>query len=133
MVEDDAGHLMSERRTLVHGDPGLCNILVSSGRPVRVIDWENAAVGPAAWDLAQLLDGWGDDGEALFAAYCDEFEAIRPDAFDRLSYRRAFAYASVVHHMWRFSKDVGCGDPYYLAEFLKGVERIRTEMAGRGA
>ncbi|MGD9735995.1 MAG: phosphotransferase [Solirubrobacterales bacterium] len=46
----DAGSMV-----LVHTDLNAGNLLVESSGAVRVLDWEAARVGPAAWDLAHLL------------------------------------------------------------------------------
>src|SRR5262249_61074587 len=54
-------HLVRQPRTLVHGDVFPHNIVLQPGPRIRPIDWEAAAVGLAAWDLARLLDGWGKD------------------------------------------------------------------------
>lgn len=42
-------------RTVVHGDPGRTNILISDGRPV-LIDWDEARVDTPWFDLAALPD-----------------------------------------------------------------------------
>ena len=43
---------------LIHGDLHLDNVLFDAGdRPVVVLDWQHAATGPAAWDVALFLYG----------------------------------------------------------------------------
>lgn len=41
-----------------HGDPVPGNIVFRDGRPVALIDWEHAAPGRRAWDLAVALRWW---------------------------------------------------------------------------
>lgn len=55
--------LTSTRRTLLHGELYPSNVLVGEdGTPEQVwpVDWEMAATGPPAFDLAALLTGWDD-------------------------------------------------------------------------
>ncbi|HEX6460201.1 MAG TPA: aminoglycoside phosphotransferase family protein [Thermoleophilaceae bacterium] len=66
-----AAALASLPRHFVHGEFYPSNVLVRP-RPLRVcpVDWEMAAIGPAAMDLAALVGGWGDaERERLIDAY----------------------------------------------------------------
>ncbi|MGH7505239.1 MAG: phosphotransferase family protein, partial [Longimicrobiales bacterium] len=68
--------------TLIHGDLKLDNCLVlpepAAGGRVRIIDWELADVGDAAWDVGSVLQAlWvppmlrsGEGGEPAFEAAC---------------------------------------------------------------
>ena len=79
-------------RTLIHGEFYPCNILVRrTGRLLRVcpVDWEMAALGPAAIDLACLTTGWARRGErAMVRAY----RAARSDTTTRS--------ARIPHDFW---------------------------------
>jgi hypothetical protein len=71
------------RRTLVHGDFHLENIVVDRADRARIIDWGSASIGVPAWDLVAC-------GEAEIAWYLDARAALqlRPDPdglfFDQL-------------------------------------------------
>jgi Ser/Thr protein kinase RdoA (MazF antagonist) len=62
-------------RTFVHGELYPSNVLVVRGeRPLGVypVDWEMAAIGPGALDLAALSGGWAHrERESLARAYLD--------------------------------------------------------------
>jgi hypothetical protein len=104
------GHLVRPPLTLVHGDIFVWNILLhrppslpaplgdgpnGGGRlRIRLIDWETAAIGLAAWDLALLLDGWGSDTPAFLAAYFEEFACHAP-ALDRGAFAATFRLCQV--------------------------------------
>lgn len=66
--------------TLIHGDFYTANVLVEERAPtprVCPVDWEMAALGPGALDLAALSSGnWGPEQRAALArAYYDELHA----------------------------------------------------------
>ena len=44
--------------TFMHGDVRWGNVLVASDRSVRLIDWEAAGTGDAAWDVGCAMQGW---------------------------------------------------------------------------
>jgi aminoglycoside phosphotransferase (APT) family kinase protein len=50
-----------EERTLVHGDYGFHNLLVSARRVEAVLDWELATLGDPVADLFGLVKSWGPD------------------------------------------------------------------------
>lgn len=55
--------------TLLHGELYPSNVLVAGDR-IAPVDWEMAALGPGALDLAALLAGWRDaERAAIVAAY----------------------------------------------------------------
>lgn len=58
--ESRAAALAAAEQTTIHGEFGPQNILWRRG-VVYPVDWESAAVGPGAIDLATLLFGWPDD------------------------------------------------------------------------
>jgi hypothetical protein len=89
--------LARQPRTFVHGDIFVHNLMVQAPPPrVRPIDWESAGVGPAAWDLARLLEGWGTDTPAFLAAYCAECARHAAGPWDERSFRGAFRLCDVL-------------------------------------
>lgn len=64
--------LLTQPRTVLHGEFYASNVLVSNTR-VAPVDWELAAAGPGLSDLAALVSGWPrEDREAIAAAYANE-------------------------------------------------------------
>lgn len=51
---------VSETRRLLHGDPGYDNMLISGGKVVAVLDWEQMAFGDWARDFSRLPSVYGD-------------------------------------------------------------------------
>jgi aminoglycoside phosphotransferase (APT) family kinase protein len=69
--------LTARPRTLVHGSMTAQNVHIQRDTDrrlvVRPLDWEAAATGLPAWDLAKLLSGWGATGKRrLLETYRDE-------------------------------------------------------------
>lgn len=65
----------------VHGELYPSNVLVASGPPLRVwpVDWEMAAIGPPARDVAALTTGWEPDlRSAMLSAYAAACEHPLP-------------------------------------------------------
>ncbi|HEV8305527.1 MAG TPA: aminoglycoside phosphotransferase family protein [Gemmatimonadales bacterium] len=69
-------------RCVIHGQFFGKNIMLrpQRARPrprIAVIDWETAAVGPPAWDLASIIGGGWTEAEqlAMRHAYCEEYQA----------------------------------------------------------
>lgn len=90
--EEVAERLAGEPATLVHGAFLPQNIVVGSqegGRRICPVDWELAAVGSPAYDLAFLVDGFqGDELRRLVERYRTEAEAhgvIVPDEAELLA------------------------------------------------
>jgi ATP-binding cassette, subfamily B, bacterial len=72
---DIAAAMAAAPRTLVHGGYRPQNILLRADGEPRIcpIDWEEAAAGPAAYDLAYLCDGFDDRRRGILVeAYRDE-------------------------------------------------------------
>ncbi|HET8673722.1 MAG TPA: phosphotransferase, partial [Thermoleophilaceae bacterium] len=76
-----AAALAALPRRFVHGEFYPSNVIVERA-PLRVcpVDWEMAAIGPAAMDLAALTGGWSDaERERLVRAYAAAAgEAVAP-------------------------------------------------------
>jgi len=93
--------LCCERHGLLHGEFYSSNVMVQC-RPalpdvVRPVDWEMAALGPAAIDLACLLAGtWTDDERADVAdAYYRELATLGREVPPRERYLRTLDYALI--------------------------------------
>ena len=96
--------LLAGPYALQHRDYHMDNLLVPAGR-VRVIDFQDAFMGPLAYDLACLLydrDTSTILGPDLIARlvdyYADEYEKRSGQALDRRAYRRGFELC-VIHRM----------------------------------
>jgi hypothetical protein len=76
--------LLDSEPAFIHGEPYPENVIVSGGR-IRTVDWQSAAIGPGAIDLACLTEGpWrGDLVEASQDAYVRErWPGEAPASFD---------------------------------------------------
>lgn len=118
------GALGSFEPTLVHGDLWYGNLLadLSSGEIIGLVDWENAAVGDPAQDLATQFHL----GEAFGNRVVDGYAGGRPP--EGLRHR--------VRRLWEFREFTGvalsldAGDPEELRE---SVEKLRRSpvLSGR--
>ncbi|TCJ20783.1 aminoglycoside phosphotransferase family protein [Rubrobacter taiwanensis] len=116
-----AEYLARRPKTLVHGDASCHNLNVQPGPRVRPIDWEWAAVGVAAWDVAKLLSGWGAEKPRLLAAYLEEFERRAP--LDREGFYRDLEHCRALHRVWYLRWWVrGCEEPEFVERLLDGME-----------
>lgn len=66
-------------RVLVHGEAYPANILVRPNDSICLLDWESAAAGPAAIDVAALVTGWPEPAATtLLAAYASTAPWVVP-------------------------------------------------------
>ena len=114
-------HVVRQPRTLVHGDLFASNVMVQPGQRIRAVDWESAAVGLGAWDLARLLDGWGAKMAPVLSAYLEELDGSGGRELDRKVFERTFAYCKVLNVLWhlRWSVDVCRDTPFVEREVAK--------------
>jgi aminoglycoside/choline kinase family phosphotransferase len=116
-------YLVSQPRTLVHGDIFAQNLIVQPGGRIRAIDWESAAVGLGAWDLARLYDDWGAMKARFLAAYIDEFQRHVAGPFDPEGFRRLFAHCELLNGLWQLRQSVeACKDAAVLQELFLDME-----------
>lgn len=95
-VERATAVLADDETVLVHGEWFPTNILIDPATDrVCPVDWELAALGPAATDLASFTAGWPPPrARAYVDAYLDA--AGRDDRSDRARFHRSWAAARVV-------------------------------------
>src|SRR5262249_41573958 len=92
--------LAGEPRTLVHGDIFAEHLIIQPGGRIRAIDWESAAIGLGAWDLARFLDGWGSMKATFLAAYLAEFERHVAVPLDREGFQRLLGHSEILNALW---------------------------------
>jgi hypothetical protein len=118
-------YLVGESRTLVHGDIFAENLIVQPGVRIRAVDWESAAIGLGAWDLAKLIDGWGSMKPTFLAAYLAEFERHVARPLDREGFQRLFEHCEILNALWHLRWSVqACQD-------ASVVENLLVEMEAR--
>jgi hypothetical protein len=126
-------HLIRQPRTLVHADVFPHNILLQPGPRIRPIDWEAAAVGLAAWDLARLLDGWGEDRPAFTALYLSELNRHLPVPCHRASFEKTLAHCEVLlalcHLAW---EEKACRADGFVLDLLQEMETAWQCLGGGG-
>ncbi len=97
-----------EGRTVVHGDYGFHNLLVSARRVEAVLDWELATLGDPVADLFGLLKSWGPD--AVTPNPANDLVALAPGAptRDELVARYEARTGRAVRPHVRFYDVFGC-------------------------
>lgn len=131
--DDAVAALQDGPRTLVHGDLSCKNLMVQrSPRRFRPVDWEWAAVGPAAWDVSSLLAGWGVQKPPLLAAYLDERQ--RHGDVDRAAFTRTIAACEGMHALWYLRWWIAaCRQPTFVDRLLGRIARHWAALGdGRG-
>jgi serine/threonine protein kinase len=124
-------HLVRPLRTLVHGDIFPENLLLQPDPRVRLVDWESAAVGLGTWDLARLLDGWGDDKPAFIAAYLDALAPLTPVTVDRRDFDHTFAGCEVLNVLWHFGwEEEACRDAAFVESGLEALAAAWQRLEG---
>jgi hypothetical protein len=118
--------------SVIHGEFFGKNIVVRAGdpdRPLAVIDWESAAVGPSYLDLVSLTTGrWqADQKQALWRAYFDRYQA---EAGLRLDWggfcgdlRRLALHHTLKWLAWRPDWD------FSLTKWMGELEQAMTALA----
>jgi hypothetical protein len=127
-------YLASEPRTLVHSDVFTENLIIQPGGRIRAIDWESAAVGLGAWDLAKLLDGWGSMKATFLAAYLAEFERHVARPLDREGFQRLFGHCEILNTLWHLRWSVeACQDTHVVEDLLLDMETRLQRLAREGS
>jgi hypothetical protein len=130
-------YLVGEPQTLVHGDVFAQNLIIQAGGRIRAIDWESAAVGLGAWDLAKLIDGWGSMKATFLAAYLAEFERHVARPLDREGFQRLFRHCEILNPLWHLRWSVeACQDAAVVEDLLLDMEtrwqRLGSQKSGVG-
>jgi aminoglycoside/choline kinase family phosphotransferase len=126
-------YLVGRRRTLVHGDVFAQNLVLQPGARIRAIDWESAAIGLGAWDLARLLEGWGSMKAAFLSAYLAEFERHVAGPFDQRGFQRLFAHCQVLNALWHLRCSVeACQNAPFVEDLLLTMETRWQRLAREG-
>jgi hypothetical protein len=127
-------YLVSEPRTLVHGDIFADNLITQPGGRIRAIDWESAAVGLGAWELVRLLDGWGAMKATFLAAYLAEFERHVTRPLDQEGFQRLFEHCEILNTLWHLRWSVeACQDTPVVEDLLLDMETRWQRLAGEGS
>ena len=116
-------YLVHQPRTLVHGDVLPHNLLLQPGPRIRPIDWEDAAIGLAAWDVARLLDGWGTDKPIFLAAYLSELARHAAVPLDQQAFHRALDHCAILNVLCHLGWDLkACRDASFVDGLLDELE-----------
>jgi serine/threonine protein kinase len=129
MADDSTG------KTLVHGDIFPKNILVQPESRVRVVDWESAGVGLAAWDLVRLLDGWDKEEERrdLINLYLGEVGRHTGMIVDRSRFDAQLLRCEMLNALWHLGWSVeDCEDPPFVNGLLDEIESLWTRLDAQG-
>jgi Phosphotransferase enzyme family len=125
--------LTAQPRTLVHGDIFASNFIIQPGPRVRPVDWEGAAIGLAAWDLARLLDGWGSDKPAFVQAYLAELGRYTPVPPGLTVFRETFRRCAVLNVLWHLGWEAeACRDAAFVDSSLTDLETVWHGTAREG-
>lgn len=125
--------LAASPATLLHGDPRLTNFLYPAEGDPFLIDWQIVSVGPAAWDVAYLLNGGLTDDQCgrrdeLVEGYLDALSAEGVDV-DRAAFERDLARASLaVAFRMVVSEDITASDELGETGVTTMIRRMITRM-----
>lgn len=126
--------LVAQPRSLVHGDLSCHNLVVQPERTIRPLDWEWAAVGPPAWDVARLASGWGAKKASLVELYCDTFDRWSTTPLDRRAFARSLDLCEIFQICWYLRWWIAsCHKPAFVDEQLASLERRLRRLYGEGA
>ena len=116
--------LAGQPRALVHGDLFTENLMVQPGPRVRAVDWESAAVGLPAWDLAHLLDGWEEQHKGkVLAEYLAGFACRSPAPPDREALARSLELCELLTLLRHLGWEVeACANPAFVEGALAEIE-----------
>jgi len=122
--------LSSQPRTLVHGDIFEQNLMVQPGPRIRPIDWESAAIGLPALDLARLLDGWeGQERRSLVSSYLETLELHARAPIDVARIDLALGpcrlVSGLIHLAWELW---ACQDAAFVDGWLTSMEWSRHHL-----
>jgi Ser/Thr protein kinase RdoA (MazF antagonist) len=110
--------------TLVHGDLYADNVMLQPGGRVRLIDWEEAAIGLGADDLSALIEGWEGEGrELLVDAYLDAVAEGPGEPADRRRFEHLLIHCDILQALRYLGWDAEyCRDPEAVTGLLGTIE-----------
>jgi hypothetical protein len=116
-------------RGLVHGDIFPSNLVLQDDQRIRPLDWEDAAIGLPACDLARLLDGWGSDKPGFVAAYLDAVGRYTTTPVDRCDFARVMTQCEIINVLWHLGWDVEtCRDASFVSGSLRRLKAIGQRL-----
>ncbi len=128
--------LAGEPRVFVHRDYHSRNLMVDGAR-LGVIDFQDALMGPATYDLASLLrDAYIELDEALIDRlinrYLDQMAAHRQVWTNREAFRRLFDFTSIQRNLKAAGRFVYIdrvkGNPKFLADIPRTLGYVRRNL-----
>lgn len=138
-----AGWLAGQPRVFTHRDYHSRNLMVD-GERLGVIDFQDALLGPATYDLASLLrdsyvaldeDFVDEMIERYMAGMCAELDPDRQELFlltDRTAFRRLFDFTSVQRNLKAAGRFVYIdrvkGNPKFLADIPRTLGYVRRNL-----
>ncbi len=130
-------HLQSLPLVFTHRDYHSRNLIVNDGR-IFVIDFQDALLGPAAYDLASLLrDSYIDIGDelvdAMIARYIERREKAGDGPVDARAFRRDFDFQSIQRNLKAAGRfvffNVVKGNPNFLGDIPRTLEYVKKNMS----
>ncbi len=134
--ENIAGMLAGQPKVLTHRDYHSRNLMVDGSR-LGVIDFQDALMGPATYDLASLLrDAYIQLDEALVdhlvEYYLDQLAARRVVWTNRASFRRLFDLTSIQRNLKAAGRFVYIdrvkGNPKFLADIPRVLSYVKRNL-----
>lgn len=119
--------IASQPRVFTHRDYHSRNLMVY-GKRIGVLDFQDALLGPATYDLASLLrDAYHELDESLIeellAYYQDQVARQRPASVNRLGFRRLFDVTSIQRNLKAAGRFVYIDRVKGNAKFLQDIPR----------
>lgn len=135
-LEPAIANLEVQPRTLVHGDLSCHNVMVEREAGdrlkvagIRPIDWEWAAIGVPAWDVAKLLAGWGSRKREFLKAYSQELRRCSGSSVDPEALQASVTLCGVMQKLWYLRWWIEpCRDPAFVDRLLDKVERCWEQV-----
>jgi aminoglycoside/choline kinase family phosphotransferase len=137
VFEEIAQSLAAEPRYFTHRDYHSRNLMIHAGR-IRVLDFQDALMGPAQYDLASLLrDSYlslpDDLIKDLLDYYLDQKQVLEGVAVDRQRFLRLFDWMSIQRNLkaaGRFAYiDAVKGNPNYLQFIPHTLGNVKKNLA----
>ena len=135
-VQKIAGLLADQPPVFVHRDYHSRNLMVD-GKRLGVIDFQDALMGPATYDLASLLrDAYIELDETLIDRlidrYLDGLTTHRRERINREAFRRLFDFTSIQRNLKAAGRFVYIdrvkGNPKYLADIPRVLNYVKRNI-----